>query len=67
MYRSVYIEGTALEHFSALPQTEINSPTKPFPRHTVFHYFLSDFNKKYAATTTSHSKPLSEMLQENNY
>ena len=37
--RSVYIEGIALEHFSVLPQTEINSSTKPCPLHSVFHYF----------------------------
>ena len=37
--RSVYIEGISLEHFSALPQTEINSSTKPCTRHAVFHYF----------------------------
>ena len=36
--RYVSIEGIALEHFSALPQTEINSSTKPCPRHAVFHY-----------------------------
>ena len=38
--RFVYIEGIALEHFSALTQTEINSSTKPCPRHAVFHFFF---------------------------
>ena len=37
---SVSIEGIALEHFSALPQTEIKSSTKTCPRHAVFNYFL---------------------------
>ena len=36
---SLSIQGIALEHFIALPQTEINSSTKPYPRHAVFHYF----------------------------
>ena len=35
-----YIEGIALEHFSALPHTEINASTKPFPIHAVFHSFF---------------------------
>ena len=35
----MYIEGIELEHFSALPQTEINSHKKLCPRHAVFHYF----------------------------
>ena len=52
--RSVSIEGIALEHFSALPQTEISSSTKPCTRHAVFHYFLSDDRKQDAATTTAH-------------
>ena len=38
--RYVSIEGIILEHFSALPQTEINSSTKSCPRHAVFHSFL---------------------------
>ena len=51
--RSVSIEGISLEHFSALPQTEINSSTKSCPRHAVFHSFLSDYNKQNAADTTA--------------
>ena len=54
----MYIEGIALEHFSALPQIEINSSTKPFSIHAVFHYFLSDDSKQDSATTTSHNKCL---------
>ena len=49
------IEGIELEHFSALPQTEIKSSTKPCPRHAVFHYLFSDDIKQDAATTTAHS------------
>ena len=37
--RSVSIEGIALEHFSALTQTEINLSTKVYPRHAVFHFY----------------------------
>ena len=38
--RSVSIEGIALEHFSAAPQSDINSSTLSRPRHAVFHYFF---------------------------
>ena len=55
---SVSIEGIALKHFSALPQTEIKSSTKPCPLHAVFHNFLSDDSKQDAATNTAHSKRL---------
>ena len=57
------IEGIALEHFSELPQTEINSSTKPCPRHAVFQYFLSDDSKQDAATTTAHINRLIELLK----
>ena len=57
-------EGIAAEHISALPQTEINSSTKPCPRHAVFNYFLSDDSKQYAATTSAHRKRLIELLNE---
>ena len=59
--RSMSIEGIALEHFSALPKTGINASTQLFPRHAVFHYFLSDDNKQDSATTASHSKRLIEL------
>ena len=42
----VSIEGISLEHFSTLPQTEIKSSTKPFPRHTVFHSFFHMIENK---------------------
>ena len=45
-----------LEHFSALPQTEINSSIKLCPRHEVFHYFLSEDSKQDAATDTAQRK-----------
>ena len=35
----VYIEGIALENFSALPQADINSSTILRQRHAVFHSF----------------------------
>ena len=60
---SMYIEGIALEHYSALPQTEINSSTKPCPQHEVFHSFLSDESKQDAATTTAHINRLIELLK----
>ena len=55
---SVSTEGISLEYFSALPQTEINSSTESFPRHAVFHYFLSDDSKQDAANTTANSNSL---------
>ena len=36
---SLSIEGIALEHFSELPQTNINSTIPSRKRHDVFHYF----------------------------
>ena len=42
------IEGIVLEHFSALPQTEIKSSTKLCPQHAVFRYFFSGDNKQAA-------------------
>ena len=62
--RSVSIEGIALEHFSALPHTEIKSSIKPCPRHALFRSFLSDDSKQDATTTTVHSKCLIEILKE---
>ena len=58
------IEGIALENFSALPQTEINSSKKPCPHYAVFHSFLSDDSKQDADTTNTHSKFLIELLKE---
>ena len=58
------IEGIALEHFSTVPQADINSSTLSHPRHAEFHYFLSDDRKKDAATTTAHSKRLISLLKE---
>ena len=62
--RYVSIEGIVLEHFSALPQTEINSSTKACPHHAVFHYYSSDDRKQDAATTNAHKKRLIELLKE---
>ena len=57
------IDGIALENFSKLPQTEINSSTEPCPRHSVFHYYFSDDSKQDAATTTAHINRLIELLK----
>ena len=53
--RYVSIEGITLEHFSALPQTEIKSSTKSCPRHAVFNYSPPDDSKQDSATKTAHS------------
>ena len=47
-----------------MPQTEIKASTKSCPRHTVFHYFLSDDSKQDASTTNAHRKRFIEMLKE---
>ena len=52
------IDGISLEHFSALPKTDINSTTPSLQRHAVFHSFLSDDSKQDYATTTAHIKRL---------
>ena len=58
------IEVIALEHFSALPQTEIKLSRKTCPFNAVFHSFLSDYSKQYAVTTTSRSKLLIEPFKK---
>ena len=60
---SVSLEVIVLEHFNALPQTEINSSAEPCPRHAVFHSFFLDDSKQYASTTTAHSNRLIELLK----
>ena len=60
----ISIEVIALQHFSALPQTEINPSTKLCPRHAVFCSFLSDDSKQDAATPTAHIKDLIQLLKE---
>ena len=57
------MEGISLEHFSAAPQADFNSPTLSRPRHAVFHSFLSDDRKQDATTTTAHSKRLISLLK----
>ena len=57
------IEGIALEHFSALPQINLNSTTPSCQCHVVFHYFLSDDSKQNAASTTAHRKKIDFIAQ----
>ena len=42
--RSLYIEGIALEHFSAAPHKDIKSSIHSRPRHAVFNYFFCLIN-----------------------
>ena len=56
--KSVYIEGTALENFSALTKADINLTTSSRQCHAVFQFFISDDSKQDSATTTSHIKRL---------
>ena len=58
------IEGIALEHFSAVPQTNTNSTTPSLQRHAVIYSFLSDDSKQDAATTTAHRKHLISLLKD---
>ena len=64
--RSVSIEGIALEHFSALPQADINSSTLSRQCHAVFHFFLSHDSKQDYATNTAHIKQLISFLKKIN-
>ena len=60
----MYIEGIALEHFSALPKADLNSTTTSRQRYAVFHSFLSDHRKLDSATTTTHSQHLISLLKD---
>ena len=60
------IEGIVLEHFSAVPQADINSTTLSHQLHAVFHSFLSDNIKQDASTTTAYSKRLISLLKDKN-
>ena len=58
------IEGIALEHFSALPQIEINSSTEPCPRDVVFRLFLLIDSKQDSASDTAHSNFLIKLFKK---
>ena len=60
------IEGIALEYFSELPNSHINSSAVSHQRHAVFHSFLSGNSKQDAATTTAHSKRFISLLKGKN-
>ena len=62
--RFMSIEGILLENLSELSLTEIKASTESYPRHALFHYFLSDDSKQDTTTTTAHIKFLIELLQE---
>ena len=59
--RSVSIEGIALEHFSALTQTEIKSSKKTMSATCSVSFLFSDDSKQDAATTTAPSNRLIEL------
>ena len=61
------IEGIKLEHFSELPQTDMNSTTPSRQHHAVFHSFLSDDTKQDAATNNAHIKHLISLNKEKKY
>ena len=61
------IEVILLEHFSAVPKTDINSTTPSRQLHAVFHYFFSDDSKQDAANTTAHRKRLISLLKDKKY
>ena len=56
-------EGIALEIFSSVLQTNINSTTPSCQRHAVFHSFLSYDRKDDADTTTAHRIFLISLLK----
>ena len=61
------IEGIALEHFSAVTKTDINSTTPSRQLHAVFHSVLSDDKKQDAATNTAYSKRLNSCFKNKKY
>ena len=61
------IEGIVLEHFSAVPKSDINSTAPSLQRHSVFHYFLSDGGKQDYDTTTACRKRLVAILKDKKY
>ena len=61
----VYIEGIVLENFSATTQPDISSGPEWHTRHTMFHYFLSDYSKQDASTTAVQGKQIMDLLGKN--
>ena len=62
--RSVSIEGIALENFSVLPKSDINSTKSSRQCHAIFRSFLSDNIKQDDVTTTAHIKRLIAVLKD---
>ena len=58
------IKGIALEHFSSVPQADINLSVPSRHRHEVFNSLLSNYGKQDYATTTAHSKRLISFLKD---
>ena len=58
------IECIALEYFSELPKSDINSTKPSRQRHAVFHSFLSEDSKQDSTTSTAHSKRLISLFKE---
>ena len=52
----MYIEGIALEHFSATDQEKSSSFLHSHTCHAVFHSFMSDNSKQDAAMKAAHRK-----------
>ena len=61
------IEGNVSEQFSGLPKNGINASTESFQCHAMFHYFLSDDSKQYAATNTAQIKRLIELFKKQKF
>ena len=60
----MHIEGIALENFSELPKSDINSTTPSHQRRTVFHYFVSDDSNQDADNNTAQRKPLISLFKD---
>ena len=57
------IEGIALETFSVLPKTDINSTTPSRQRNALFHSFFSYDIKQDSANTTAHINRFISLLK----
>ena len=62
----MYIEGIALEHFSAPPQTETSVTPQELTHYAAFHSFFSDNSKHDSATNIAHIKHITELLKKRN-
>ena len=65
--RYVSIEDILLERFSDTHQETYSYSVQSCTRHALFHSFISDNRKRYAATTAAHIKRTIDILNNSKY